>query len=303
MSSIVLAVVAAVVTERIVEPRLGAYQPDAVGGRTGSDRGRRGRGHDPAAETRGLRYALFGFLGFLALVLLLTLPHGAPLRDPETGDIIGTTPFMDSLLFIIAMVFLVAGIAYGRGAGTFTSANDVIAAVTKTFAGLGRARLHAADDQPVHRLLQLQQPAERARDRARGVAARAAGIGALPLLIGMIVVILLLDIIIPGVIPKWAIFAPDLRARCSSSSGVPPQTVLAAYRVGDSPLNSVTPLMVYLPFMVTIAQRYQKDAGIGTIIALMLPYAVIMRGRLDPAVHRCGSCSACRSGRATRSQL
>ena len=58
--------------------------------------------------------------------------------------------------------------------------------------------------------------------------------------------------------------------------GVPPQTGLAAYRVGDSPLNVVTPLMVYLPFMVTIAQRYQKDAGIGTIIALMIPYVVVI---------------------------
>ena len=52
--------------------------------------------------------------------------------------------------------------------------------------------------------------------------------------------------------------------------------MLAAYRIGDSPINVVTPLMVYLPFMVTIAQRYQKDAGIGTIIALMMPYAIIV---------------------------
>jgi aminobenzoyl-glutamate transport protein len=54
--------------------------------------------------------------------------------------------------------------------------------------------------------------------------------------------------------------------------GVPPQTGIAAYRVGDSPINVVTPLMVYLPFMVTIAQRYQKNAGVGTVIALMIPY-------------------------------
>ena len=53
-----------------------------------------------------------------------------------------------------------------------------------------------------------------------------------------------------------------------------PQTLLAAYRVGDSPVNVLAPLMVYLPFMVTVAQRYKKDAGIGTIIALMVPYAM-----------------------------
>jgi len=58
--------------------------------------------------------------------------------------------------------------------------------------------------------------------------------------------------------------------------GVTPQTVLAAYRVGDSPMNVVTPLMVYLPFIVTIAQRYKRDAGIGTVIALMLPFVVVI---------------------------
>ena len=91
----------------------------------------------------------------------------------------------------------------------------------------------------------------------------------------MILVIILLDFILPGVVPKWAIFAPVF-IPIFVRLGVAPQTVLAAYRVGDSPMNVVTPLMVYLPFIVTVAQRYQKKAGIGTIIALMLPYALFI---------------------------
>lgn len=89
----------------------------------------------------------------------------------------------------------------------------------------------------------------------------------------MILVIAVLDLILPGVIPKGAIFAPvfiPIFARLD----VAPQTVLAAYRVGDSPTNVLTPLMVYFPFIVTIARRYDKNAGIGTLIALMLPYAL-----------------------------
>jgi aminobenzoyl-glutamate transport protein len=58
--------------------------------------------------------------------------------------------------------------------------------------------------------------------------------------------------------------------------GVAPQTVLAAYRIGDSPMNVITPLMVYLPFIVIVAQRYQKSAGLGTIISLMIPYTFIV---------------------------
>ena len=294
VSSIVLAIVAAVVTERIVEPRLGAF--DAAARWSPVDEST----HDPAAEKRGLRFALYAFLGFLALILVFTVPEGAPLRDPETGDIIGTTPFMDSLLFIIAMFFLIAGTAYGYGAGTFKSSDDVIAAVTKTFAGLGRPRLHAADDQPVHRVLQLHNlPSVLAVTLADWL--QSAGIPALPLLLGMIVIIMLLDIIIPGIVPKWAIFAP-IFVPLFIQLGVPPQTGLAAYRVGDSPLNVVTPLMVYLPFMVTIAQRYQKDAGIGTIIALMIPYVVIIAIvwilLFVAVVHHSG----CRSGRDTRSR-
>src|SRR5690606_26141421 len=80
-------------------------------------------------------------------------------------------------------------------------------------------------------------------------------------------------IIMPGSVPKWAIFAPVF-IPIFIRLGVAPQTVLAAYRVGDSPLNVVTPLMVYLPFVVTVAQRYQKNAGLGTIVALMLPYSL-----------------------------
>ena len=102
-----------------------------------------------------------------------------------------------------------------------------------------------------------------------------ADVGALPLLIGFILVIVLLDIIIPGSLPKWAIFAP-IFVPLFMRLDVAPQTVLAAYRVGDSPANVITPLMVYLPFIVIVAQRYKKDAGVGTIISLMIPYTVIV---------------------------
>src|SRR5690606_20566458 len=101
----------------------------------------------------------------------------------------------------------------------------------------------------------------------------AAPFGALTLLVAMILVLVLIDIIMPGAVPAWAIFAPVF-IPVFMQLDVPPQTVLAAYRVGDSPMNVITPLMVYLPFIVTVAQRYKKDAGLGTVIALMIPYSI-----------------------------
>ena len=82
-------------------------------------------------------------------------------------------------------------------------------------------------------------------------------------------------ILIPQIIPKWALFAPVF-VPLFMQLGVAPEAVLAAYRVGDSPSNVINPLMPYFALIVTFVQRYQKDAGVGTVIALMLPYAVVL---------------------------
>lgn len=268
-STLILSVIAALVTRKIVEPRLGPYvAPDYAPQLETPD------AEMEAAEAHGLRYALYFFLGFLAFILLITLPSGAPLRDPATGAIVGNTPFMNSLIFIITLMFLFAGIGYGIGAKTIQSSADVIKGVTKTYASLAGL---------VFMLLMISQfiaffnysNMPRVLAVVMADALEKANVGALPLLIGFILVIILLNFIIPNVIPKWAIFAP-IFIPVFMRLGIAPQTVLAAYRLGDSPTNVITPLMVYLPFVLTIVQRYQKDAGIGTVIALMLPYTLII---------------------------
>jgi aminobenzoyl-glutamate transport protein len=210
----------------------------------------------------------------LVIVLLVTVPPGAPLRDPTTGGIIGNTPFMDSLLFIIAGLFLVSGICYGIGAGTVKSSDDAIGFISKTFSSVGGLVLMflmIAQFLAYFNYTNLPQVIAVA---LADLLERAA-IPALPLLVLFILVIVVLDFILPGVIPKWAIFAP-IFIPIFIRLGVGPQSVLAAYRIGDSPVNTLTPLMVYFPFIVTVAQRYRKDAGVGTIVSIMLQYAVIM---------------------------
>lgn len=265
-SAVVMAVVATIVTEWIVEPRLGPYHGTVEDSGGGDQEGKLS-----AEESRGLKWALYGFLGVLVVILVITLPAGAALRSPAGAT---SSPLLDSLLFIIFLFFLIAGICYGYGAGTFKSKNDVVAAGTKTLASLGGL---------IFMFLMISQfiaffnfsnmPRVAAIAMADGL--EQANIGAMPLLVGMIVAILLLDTIIPGALPKWAIFAPVF-VPLFIRLGVAPQTVFAAYRIGDSPVNIITPLMVYLPFVTTIAQKYQKDAGIGTIVALMLPYTLIL---------------------------
>jgi len=94
-------------------------------------------------------------------------------------------------------------------------------------------------------------------------------------LIIFVIVIFLIDLLITGAVAKWAIFAPVFIPLFMRLGG-DPNMVLAAYRVGDSPANVITPLNVYLGVMVGFAAKYQKDAGIGTIVSLMLPYTVVL---------------------------
>lgn len=266
VSSILMAIVATVVTAKITMKRLGAYdRADYAGG--GDD-----EQIDEAAEARGLKFAGWYLLGFAVVIALLTAIPGAPLRDPETGNIIGNTPFMASLVFVISLAFLVCGLGYGKGADTLKGGNEAVAAISKTFASLGGLLLMFLMIAQFIALFNWSNlPTVAAISAAELL--QQASVPAVVLLVGFIVVIVILDVILPGLVPKWVIFAPVF-IPIFASLGVAPQTLLAAYRVADSPINVLTPLMVYLPFMVTVAQRYKKDAGIGTIIALMVPYTV-----------------------------
>jgi aminobenzoyl-glutamate transport protein len=264
-STIFLTVVIALVTQRVVEKRLGTYDDVADVEEVTVD---------PATDAAGLKQAKWATLGVLALIALLTVPSWGPLRNPDTGSLIEDSPFMASLLVIIMLIFLAAGIGFGRGAGTLRGSVQIIDAITKTFAGLSGLIFLLLIIAQFIAYFNYSNMATVAAVQMADVL-KSADVGALWLLLGFIVVTYLLNIIIPGIMPKWAIFAPVF-VPLFLQLGVAPQTVLAAYRVGDSPTNVITPLMVYLPFIVTVAQKYKKDAGVGTIVSLMIPYTVVV---------------------------
>lgn len=278
VSTIVMAILMTIIAEKVTAKQLGEYDPALALATDGSDDDDPAIAEkaplDPADESRGLRWSVYALIGMVALVVALTAPNGAPLRDPVDGAIIGNTPFMDSLIFIITLLFLVMGIGFGFGAHTFKSSNDVITGVTKAFAGLsGLIFMLLMISQFIALFNWSNMPNVIAGKLANWLGE--AGFSEIPLLVGFILIICLLDIIMPGAMPKWAIFAP-IFVPLFMHLGVAPQTVLAAYRIGDSPMNVITPLMVYLPFILVVAQRYAKDTGIGTIISLMIPYTLVV---------------------------
>jgi aminobenzoyl-glutamate transport protein len=265
VSVLFLTVVIAVITERVIEPRLGTYEGDRPESEDGTL---------SAAEKRGLKFAGVGLLAVLAFFGLLSLPPGAPLRDAQTGALIGNTPFMNGLIAFIASVFLVSGFAYGVGAGTMKKATDVIKAMEKSVATLGSLIFLLFI---IAQFIAFFNYSNMATILAVSLsnALTGANVGPLWLLLGFIVVVVILDFLITGAIAKWAIFAP-IFVPLLMRLGVEPESVLAAYRVADSPINMITPLNAYFALVVVFCQKYDKNAGVGTVVALMLPYVAVL---------------------------
>jgi aminobenzoyl-glutamate transport protein len=268
VSVIFLTVLIAIINNRLIEPRLGPYDPkfaapDAVQDQSAtlSD-----------AESRGLRYALFGLIGLIVVMCLLTIPSWAPLRNPDTGELIGNSPFMNQLITFIVLLFLVTGWCYGIGAGTLRTLTDVIRAMEKSITGMGGTIfLFFVLSQFVAYFTYTNIGTVLAL--GLGGFLQGGDIGPLPLLVGFIIVVAIIDLLLTGAIAKWAIFAPVF-VPLLMKLGVEPEAVLAAYRVGDSPMNAITPLNAYFALVVGFTQKYDRNAGVGTVVSLMLPYVM-----------------------------
>ncbi|MGH7243204.1 MAG: AbgT family transporter [Phycisphaerales bacterium] len=264
VSVLFLTIVITVITERVIEPRLGEYKGDKSDGEEGAK--------ITPDEARGLKYALFGLIGVLAVFALLTLPPNAALRNPTTGALIGNSPFMNGLIAFIMIMFLVTGAAFGLGAKTLKGVPDIIKAMEKAISNLGGLIfLLLIISQFIAYFNYTNMATIMAVKMADGL--KGANIGPLWLLLGFIVVVAILDLLITGAIAKWAIFAPVF-VPVFIQLGIAPESVLAAYRIGDSPINMITPLNAYFVMVVAFAQKYDKNAGVGTLVALMLPYVV-----------------------------
>jgi aminobenzoyl-glutamate transport protein len=267
VSSIVMAIICTLITEKYVEPRLGPYTGgvpvDAHEGLT-------------EAEQAGLKAAGRALLAFVVVIGLLTappIPWGI-LRNQETGGIMAGSPFMSGLIVLISLLFLFVGYAYGKAAGTIANVTAAIGLIVKTWGSLaGMIFLLFV----IANFIAFFNYTNLATVLAVNMAdfLQTTNLGATSYIILFVVVVAIIDIILTGALAKWAILAPVFVPLFMRLGG-DPDLVLATYRVGDSPMNVITPLNVYLAVMVGFAQKYQKDAGIGTIVALMLPYTAIL---------------------------
>jgi aminobenzoyl-glutamate transport protein len=251
------------VTEAIVVPRLGRYESPP-------DTGEMGR--LTPAEKRGLLWAAVAAAICLAVLLLGTIPTQGFLRDPKTGSLL-RSPFMSGIVTLIFVLGAILGAAYGVGAGTVRKDTDLLKGMEKsmsTLAGYLVLVFFAAQFVAAFNWTNLGLILA-----VNGAAAlRKLALGPIPLMTTFILLTAVLNLFMGSASAKWAIMAPVF-VPMFMLLGLTPELTQAAYRIGDSTTNVVSPLMSYFALIIAFLQRYQPNAGIGTLVSTMLPYTVV----------------------------
>ncbi len=265
-SSLLIISVGWFITDRIVEPRL---QSETIDG----DEEDLPEMHDlQDKERRGLRWASISMLLGIVLLVATAWPAGSPWRD-ATGNISSfQAPLMRSIVSLIFLFFLLPGVVYGVIAGTVSSSKDIIVGMTKSMHSMAyylvimffiAQFVYAFGQSNLGVLLALQGAAF----------LQAMAMPAAVTIVGIVMLTAFVNIFVGSASGKWGLLAP-IFVPMLMSLGISPDLTQAAYRVGDSSTNIITPLMPYFPLVVVYCQRYVKSTGIGTLTAMMLPYSM-----------------------------
>ena len=253
-------------TDKVVEPRL---RDTALDGDLDDL-----PGMEPleANERKGLRAAIVSMVIGTVIMIVTAWPETSPWRD-ATGDLTtGAAPLMQSIVSLIFLLFLIPGVVYGYASGTFTSTKDMIVGMTKAMNSMAYylvimffiAQFVYAFGQSNLGVLLALQGAE---------ALKAMSMPAAGTVVGIVLLTAVVNIFVGSASGKWGLLAP-IFVPMLMQLGISPDLTQAAYRVGDSSTNIITPLMPYFPLVVVYCQRYVKNTGIGTVTAMMLPYSL-----------------------------
>lgn len=253
-------------TDRIIEPRLRNTPIDG-------DAEEIPKMHDlsPVEKRAFWGATATMFIGLLILFLVL-LPKDSPLRTPDGQITSFTAPIMQSIVPLIFLLFLLPGLVYGFLAKTFTKTKDAVAAMTKSMNGMAyyivmaffcALFIDAFSKSNIGALLALKGAAF----------LKAMGLPGQVTIIGIIFLTAFVNLFVGSASAKWALISP-IFVPMLMQVNLSPELTQAAYRVGDSATNIITPLMPYFPLVVVFCQKYVKSTGIGTVVSLMLPYSV-----------------------------
>lgn len=264
VSTVLLTILGTIVTERIIEPRLGKYE-----GKYEAD-------NDPITEleNKGLRNAGIALIIFTVIMAFLMFGNNAVFKSPDDSGQMTLAHFLNNgLLLMILLLFTIPGYVYGRTVGTMKNAGDLVegmASGTKSMATYLVLVFFAAQFVSYFGYTNL------------GIIVSVKGaeflkninfVG-LPLVLAFVVTSAFLNLFMGSASAKWGIMAPVF-VPMMMELGLSPELTQMAYRIGDSSTNIITPLMSYFAMIVAFTQRYDEDSGLGTLISNMLPYSIV----------------------------
>ncbi|WP_330408627.1 AbgT family transporter [Romboutsia weinsteinii] len=262
VSTFLITGVATYVTEKIIEPRLGEYKPE------------KGEGvveDITNLEKRGMKFGLLSLLVYVLVIAALVVPENGILRNPETGGVL-TSPFMSSIIPIMGGVFLVPGLFYGIGAKVIKNDKDVIDLMIKGISGItGFLVLVFFAGQFIKHFEYSNIGTIISVNGAQFL--ENTGFVGLPLIICFIVLTAIINIFIAVDSAKWVLMAP-IFVPMFMRLGFSPELTQVVYRIGDSCTNVIAPLMPFFALIVAFCQKYDKKAGVGTLITTMIPYSI-----------------------------
>ncbi len=256
------------VTLRIVEPKLGKYDEsmamedltDEVSMDPLTDR-----------EIRALKWTGVSVLIMFGVLAMTIIPENGVLRNPETGEMLNS-PFLNGIVTFIFVCFMIPGFIYGRLVGTMKDDRDVIKGMSQAMSTLGLYIVivfFAAQFVAYFGWSNLGQIfAVKGAQFLQDI-----GMTGPIIFIGFIIVSGSVNLMLGSASAQWAVTAP-IFVPMLMLIGYSPEVIQAAYRIGDSVTNIITPMMSYFGLILAFANKYDKDLGIGTIIAMMLPYSI-----------------------------
>jgi aminobenzoyl-glutamate transport protein len=267
-SSILVIAIGWYLTDRVIEPRLAGTALDGELSEPVPERALEPR------ERRALRWALAAIALGVAALVVTALPPDSSWRSPGGALTAADAPLMKSIVPLIFVLFLIPGVVYGYVSGNFRGHRDVVEGMSRAMSGMGyylvmaffAAQFIAAFGQSNVGVLLALAGADQLREFGLPVAAT---------LTGIVLLTATVNLLVGSASAKWALLAP-IFVPMLMQLGISPDLTQAAYRVGDSTTNIITPLMPYFPLVVLFCRRYVRDSGIGTVVALMLPYSVAL---------------------------
>lgn len=264
-STFMIVLLGTIITDRIVEPRLGNFKNTGEDVNTATKLSKE--------EEKALKWANITLVALIAAIVIWAIPQNSLLRNQETGSLIYRSLLIEGIVVFITILFLVPSIVYGRVAGKYKNEKDVCEQLVKNMSSMGSyIALAFVASQFIAYFNESKLGTVIALKGAQFL--QNVNLPGSVLMVIFIVITAILNIFMGSASAKWTIVAPVF-IPMFMQLGYSPELTQVAYRIGDSSTNIISPLMSYFPMIIIFAKKYDKDSGIGTIISTMIPYSFI----------------------------